>query len=288
RLRPRAGARLWQENRGRQRGNRAERPQSHRGVSRRRNLPRCRSAMTMTGAALLELKQLQVAYGGIQAVKGIDLIVGHGELVCLIGANGAGKTTTLKGITGLQPVKSGSIHYDGEDITGKPAFRLVRRGLSMVPEGRGVFGALSIDENLAMGAYTRTDQARIREDVDRVFALFPRLKERRKQTAGTLSGGEQQMLAMGRAMMSRPKLLLLDEPSMGLAPLMVQKVFETVLAIAREGVTILLIEQNAKLALEVSSRGYVMESGEITLAGKAKQLLSDPKVRAAYLGEAAA
>ena len=243
--------------------------------------------MTMTGAALLELKQLQVAYGGIQAVKGIDLIVGHGELVCLIGANGAGKTTTLKGITGLQPVKSGSIHYDGEDITGKPAFRLVRRGLSMVPEGRGVFGALSIDENLAMGAYTRTDQARIREDVDRVFALFPRLKERRKQTAGTLSGGEQQMLAMGRAMMSRPKLLLLDEPSMGLAPLMVQKVFETVLAIAREGVTILLIEQNAKLALEVSTRGYVMESGEITLHGDAKQLLSDPKVRAAYLGEAA-
>ena len=243
--------------------------------------------MTMTGAALLELKQLQVAYGGIQAVKGIDLIVGHGELVCLIGANGAGKTTTLKGITGLQPVKSGSIHYDGEDITGKPAFRLVRRGLSMVPEGRGVFGALSIDENLAMGAYTRTDQARIREDVDRVFALFPRLKERRKQTAGTLSGGEQQMLAMGRAMMSRPKLLLLDEPSMGLAPLMVQKVFETVLAIAREGVTILLIEQNAKLALEVSTRGYVMESGEITLSGESRQLLSDPKVRAAYLGEAA-
>jgi len=243
--------------------------------------------MTMTGAALLELKQLQVAYGGIQAVKGIDLIVGHGELVCLIGANGAGKTTTLKGITGLQPVKSGSIHYDGEDITGKPAFRLVRRGLSMVPEGRGVFGALSIDENLAMGAYTRTDQARIREDVDRVFALFPRLKERRKQTAGTLSGGEQQMLAMGRAMMSRPKLLLLDEPSMGLAPLMVQKVFETVLAIAREGVTILLIEQNAKLALEVSTRGYVMESGEITLSGASRQLLSDPKVRAAYLGEAA-
>ena len=215
------------------------------------------------------------------------MIVGHGELVCLIGANGAGKTTTLKGITGLQPVKSGSIHYDGEDITGKPAFRLVRRGLSMVPEGRGVFGALSIDENLAMGAYTRTDQARIREDVDRVFALFPRLKERRKQTAGTLSGGEQQMLAMGRAMMSRPKLLLLDEPSMGLAPLMVQKVFETVLAIAREGVTILLIEQNAKLALEVSTRGYVMESGEITLSGASRQLLSDPKVRAAYLGEAA-
>jgi branched-chain amino acid transport system ATP-binding protein len=236
---------------------------------------------------LLELKDLQVAYGGIQAVKGIDLSVDQGELVCLIGANGAGKTTTLKGITGLQPIKSGKIHYAGEDITGKPAFQLVRKGLSMVPEGRGVFGALSIEENLAMGAYARDDRAAIKDDVERVFGLFPRLKERRKQTAGTLSGGEQQMLAMGRALMSRPKLLLLDEPSMGLAPLMVQKVFETVMAVSKEGVTILLIEQNAKLALEVSSRGYVMESGEITLQGKAKQLLSDPKVRAAYLGEAA-
>jgi branched-chain amino acid transport system ATP-binding protein len=238
-------------------------------------------------APLLELKALKVAYGGIQAVKGIDLFVAPGELVCLIGANGAGKTTTLKGITGLQPIKSGKIHYAGEDITGKPAFQLVRKGLSMVPEGRGVFGALTIEENLAMGAYVRDDRPAIREDVERVFGLFPRLKERRKQTAGTLSGGEQQMLAMGRAMMSRPKLLLLDEPSMGLAPLMVQKVFETVLAISSEGVTILLIEQNAKLALEVSGRGYVMESGEITLHGEAKQLLSDPKVRAAYLGEAA-
>jgi branched-chain amino acid transport system ATP-binding protein len=236
---------------------------------------------------LLELKDLQVAYGGIQAVKGIDLSVDPGALVCLIGANGAGKTTTLKGITGLQPIKSGKIHYAGEDITGKPAFQLVRKGLSMVPEGRGVFGALTIEENLAMGAYARDDRAAIKDDIERVFGLFPRLKERRKQTAGTLSGGEQQMLAMGRALMSRPKLLLLDEPSMGLAPLMVQKVFETVMAVSKEGVTILLIEQNAKLALEVSSRGYVMESGEITLQGKAKQLLSDPKVRAAYLGEAA-
>jgi branched-chain amino acid transport system ATP-binding protein len=236
-------------------------------------------------AALLELKRLQVAYGGIQAVKGIDLSVGQGELVCLIGANGAGKTTTLKGITGLQPVKSGAIHYAGEEITGRPAFQLVRKGLSMVPEGRGVFGALTIDENLAMGAYARGDRREIKRDAERVFDLFPRLKERRSQTAGTLSGGEQQMLAMGRAMMSRPKLLLLDEPSMGLAPLMVQKVFETVVAISREGVTILLIEQNAKLALEVASRGYVMESGEITLHGDAKQLLSDPKVREAYLGE---
>jgi branched-chain amino acid transport system ATP-binding protein len=242
----------------------------------------------MRGAPLLELKGLQVAYGGIHAVKGIDLAVGEGELVCLIGANGAGKTTTLKGITGLQPVKSGSIPYASENITGKPAFQLVRKGLSMVPEGRGVFGALTIEENLAMGAYTRDDHAAIRDDIERVYTLFPRLKERRKQTAGTLSGGEQQMLAMGRAMMSRPKLLLLDEPSMGLAPLMVQKVFETVIAIAKEGVTILLIEQNAKLALEVSDRGYVMESGEITLSGEAKQLLSDPKVRAAYLGESTA
>jgi branched-chain amino acid transport system ATP-binding protein len=241
----------------------------------------------LAGAPLLELKELQVAYGGIQAVKGIDLHVDQGELVCLIGANGAGKTTTLKGITGLQPIKSGKIHYGGEDITGKPAFQLVRKGLSMVPEGRGVFGALTIEENLAMGAYARDDRAAIKDDIERVFGLFPRLKERRKQTAGTLSGGEQQMLAMGRALMSRPKLLLLDEPSMGLAPLMVQKVFETVMAVSKEGVTILLIEQNAKLALEVSSRGYVMESGEITLQGKAKQLLSDPKVRAAYLGEAA-
>ena len=238
-------------------------------------------------APLLELKRLQVAYGGIQAVKGIDLSVAQGELVCLIGANGAGKTTTLKGITGLQPVKSGTIHYAGEDITGRPAFELVRKGLSMVPEGRGVFGALTIEENLAMGAYARTDRTGIKRDGERVFELFPRLKERRRQTAGTLSGGEQQMLAMARALMSKPKLLLLDEPSMGLAPLMVQKVFETVVTISREGVTILLIEQNAKLALEVASRGYVMESGEVTLHGPAAQLLSDPKVREAYLGEAA-
>jgi len=233
---------------------------------------------------LLALEGLKVAYGGIQAVKGIDLVVGKGELVCLIGANGAGKTTTLKGVTGLQPVSGGTVRYDGEDVTGAPAFQLVRRGLAMVPEGRGVFGGLTIEENLAMGAYTRKDRDGIRSDIERVFALFPRLKERRRQTAGTLSGGEQQMLAMGRAMMSRPRLLLLDEPSMGLAPLMVQKVFETILAVSGEGVTILLIEQNAKLALEVSHRGYVMESGEVTLAGDAKSLLHDPKIRAAYLG----
>jgi branched-chain amino acid transport system ATP-binding protein len=240
-----------------------------------------------TPPPLLELKKLEVAYGGIQAVKGIDLEVGRGELVCLIGANGAGKTTTLKGICGLLPVKAGKIHYAGADITGKPAFQLVRRGLAMVPEGRGVFGALTIEENLAMGAYIRSDNDGIRSDIERVYHLFPRLKERRRQTAGTMSGGEQQMLAMGRAMMSRPKLLLLDEPSMGLAPLMVQKVFETIVTISGEGVTILLIEQNAKLALEVSKRGYVMESGEVILSGDASSLLHDPKVRAAYLGEAA-
>ena len=240
--------------------------------------------MTSAAPPLLALEGLKVAYGGIQAVKGIDLVVGKGEIVGLIGPNGAGKTTTLKGVTGLQPVSGGTVRYDGEDVTGRPAFELVRRGLAMVPEGRGVFGALTIEENLAMGAYIRSDKAGIAKDVERAFELFPRLKERRRQTAGTLSGGEQQMLAMARAMMSRPRLLLLDEPSMGLAPLMVQRVFETVMTVSREGVTILLIEQNAKLALEVSHRGYVMESGEITLAGEAKSLLHDPKVRAAYLG----
>ena len=238
----------------------------------------------MAGAPMLALTRLELAYGGIQAVKGIDLVVDEGELVCLVGANGAGKTTTLRGICGLLPVKKGTVVYRGENVTGDPAFELVRRGLVMVPEGRGVFGGLTIEENLAMGAYIRNDKAGIASDIERAFTLFPRLKERRRQTAGTLSGGEQQMLAMARAMMSRPRLLLLDEPSMGLAPLMVQRVFETVMTVSREGVTILLIEQNAKLALEVSHRGYVMESGEITLAGEAKALLHDPKVRAAYLG----
>ncbi len=238
-------------------------------------------------SAVLELAKLEIAYGGIHAVKGIDLHVDRGELVCLIGTNGAGKTTTLKGITGLQPVKSGTVRYAGADITGRRSFELVRMGLAMVPEGRGVFGALTIEENLAMGAYARNDRAVIAQDLERVFGLFPRLKERRRQTAGTLSGGEQQMLAMARALMSKPKLLLLDEPSMGLAPLMVQKVFETVMKVSGEGVTILLIEQNAKLALEVSHRGYVMESGEITLSGDARTLLHDPAVRAAYLGEGA-
>jgi branched-chain amino acid transport system ATP-binding protein len=238
------------------------------------------------GAPLLVLDKLAVSYGEIRAVKGIDITVGKGELVCLIGTNGAGKTTTLKGICGLQPIRSGTIRYDGDDVTGLPAFALVRRGLAMVPEGRGVFGGLTIEENLAMGAYIRRDRDGVAADLASIYTLFPRLHERRKQTAGTMSGGEQQMLAIGRALMSRPKLLLLDEPSMGLAPLMVQKVFETVLAVSRSGVTILLIEQNAKLALEVSSRGYVMESGEITLHGDSKTLLHDPKVRAAYLGSA--
>jgi branched-chain amino acid transport system ATP-binding protein len=240
----------------------------------------------MTGI-LLALRNVAISYGGIRAVKGIDLEVARGELVCLIGTNGAGKTTTLKGICGLLPLTTGTIEYDGADVTGRPAFELVRKGLALVPEGRGMFGALTIDENLTMGAYARRDRPVIAQDVERVFALFPRLKERRKQTAGTLSGGEQQMLAIARAMMSRPRMLLLDEPSMGLAPLMVQKVFETILDVAQEGVTILLVEQNAKLALDVAVRGYVLESGEVTLAGKASSLLHDPKVRAAYLGEAA-
>ena len=234
---------------------------------------------------LLALKSLHVAYGGIKAVRGIDLHVAKGELVCLIGANGAGKSTTLKAICGLVPSSPDSIFYDGKSINGAPSYRLVRQGLALVPEGRGVFGALTIEENLAMGAYVRSDAAKIRDDIEHVFSLFPRLKERRKQAAGTLSGGEQQMLAMGRALLSRPTLLLLDEPSMGLAPLMVAKIFETVRSISEQGVTILLIEQNAKLALETADRGYVMESGEITLAGDAKALLDDPKVRQAYLGE---
>jgi branched-chain amino acid transport system ATP-binding protein len=235
---------------------------------------------------LLELRSLEVGYGGIKAVKGINLGVPKGELVCLIGTNGAGKTTTLKAISGLLPVAADAILYEGKPIGGTQAFELVRRGLALVPEGRGVFGQLTVRENLAMGAYVRSDAAAVKLDLQRVLSLFPRLAERSGQSAGTLSGGEQQMLAIGRALMSRPKLLLLDEPSMGLAPLMVQKIFETILEVAKEGVTILLVEQNARLALEVSSRGYVMETGLITLSGPARELLVDPKVRAAYLGEA--
>jgi branched-chain amino acid transport system ATP-binding protein len=235
--------------------------------------------------SLLSLQQLQVSYGGIRAVKGIDLEVGARELVCLIGANGAGKTTTLKAITGLIRAASGRIVYDGQDISGRRVHEIARSGLAMVPEGRGVFAQLTIQENLAMGAYARNDRAAINADIERVFTLFPRLKERRGQTAGTLSGGEQQMLAMARALMSRPKLLLLDEPSMGLAPLMVERIFEVVRTIAAEGVTLLLVEQNARLALEVSHRGYVLDGGLVTISGEARALLGDPRVREAYLGE---
>lgn len=234
---------------------------------------------------LLSVRGLEVAYGGIRAVKGIHLEVRGGELVALIGANGAGKTSTLKALSGLLRPAAGRIDYDGAEVTGKPAYHLVRRGLAMVPEGRGVFPRLTVAENLAMGAYIRDDKAGIARDFDRAYALFPRLAERRGQLSGTLSGGEQQMLAMARALMGRPRLLLLDEPSMGLAPLMVQKIFETVRTVAAEGVTMLLVEQNAKLALESCHRGYVMESGSIVLADDARRLLSNPQVRQAYLGE---
>ena len=234
---------------------------------------------------MLEVKGLRVAYGGIQAVKGIDLTVAQGELVTLIGANGAGKSTTLKALAGLLRPASGSIHYNGMDITARPAFELVRQGLALVPEGRGVFGRLTVEENLAMGAYSRRDAAGIATDRDRVYGLLPRLAERRRQPGGTLSGGEQQMLALGRALMSRPRMLLLDEPSMGLAPLIVHTIFETIRAVTAEGVTLLLVEQNAKLALETCHRGYVMESGLIALADDASRLLANPQVRQAYLGE---
>ncbi len=235
--------------------------------------------------SLLALQGLQVAYGGIRAVKGIDLEVAPGELVCLIGANGAGKTTTLRAITGLVRAAAGRVVYDGADIAGLRVHEIARRGLALVPEGRGVFSQLTIEENLAMGAYARSDRAGVAADVERVFALFPRLKERRAQTAGTLSGGEQQMLAIARALMSRPRLLLLDEPSMGLAPLMVERIFEVVRTIAAEGVTLLLVEQNARLALEVSHRGYVLEGGLVAFSGESAKLLGDPRVREAYLGE---
>lgn len=234
--------------------------------------------------SLLTVKGLKVAYGGIHAVRGIDVEVGQGELVCLIGTNGAGKSSTLKGLMGLVP-HGGSAHFDGESITRLPTHEIVARGMALVPEGRGIFGRLSVAENLDMGAYTRRDKPGIRADRAHAYELFPRLAERRGQLAGTLSGGEQQMLAIARALMGRPRLLLLDEPSMGLAPLMVRKIYETVAAIAREGVTILLVEQNAHLALQVSQRAYVMESGVITLSGASPELARDSQVRAAYLGE---
>ncbi len=238
---------------------------------------------------MLEVTGLNVSYGGINAVKGIDFCVNAGEMVSLIGANGAGKSTTLKALTGLLRPAAGAVRYNGEDIVAVPVHQRLKMGMALVPEGRGIFPRLTVEENLDMGAYTRSSAragaAAIRADRDHVYALFPRLAERRRQTGGTLSGGEQQMLAIGRAMMGRPRLLLLDEPSMGLAPLMVQKIFETIRAIAAGGVTILLVEQNARLALEMCQRGYVMESGEITLHDDAQALLANPQVRRAYLGE---
>ncbi|MDM0020806.1 ABC transporter ATP-binding protein [Variovorax saccharolyticus] len=234
---------------------------------------------------LLKVSGVKVAYGGIQAVKGIDFEVREGELVSLIGSNGAGKTTTMKAITGTLPFLAGDIEFLGKSIKGRGAWDLVGEGLVMVPEGRGVFTRMTITENLQIGAYIRKDKAEIEKDIERVFATFPRLKERATQLAGTMSGGEQQMLAMGRALMARPKVLLLDEPSMGLSPIMVDKIFEVVKQVYDQGVTVLLVEQNASRALQLADRGYVMESGLITMSGDAKVMLSDPKVRAAYLGE---
>ena len=238
-----------------------------------------------TKPILLKVSGLKVSYGGIQAVKGADFEVREGELVTLIGSNGAGKTTTMKAITGTLAAAAGSIEYMGKNIAGKGSWDLVKEGLAMVPEGRGVFARMTITENLLMGAYIRNDKAEIALDIDKVIGIFPRLKERKDQLAGTMSGGEQQMLAMGRALMSRPKVLLLDEPSMGLSPIMVAKIFEVVRDVSAQGVTVLLVEQNAKLALQAADRGYVMDSGIITMSGNAKEMLSDPKVRAAYLGE---
>jgi branched-chain amino acid transport system ATP-binding protein len=234
---------------------------------------------------LLKVTGLKVAYGGIQAVKGVDFEVREGELVTLIGSNGAGKTTTMKAITGTLAAAEGDIEYLGKSIKGKGSWDLVREGLAMVPEGRGVFTRMTITENLQMGAYIREDKPEIANDIDMVFGIFPRLKERKDQLAGTMSGGEQQMLAMGRALMSRPRVLLLDEPSMGLSPIMVDKIFEVVRDVSARGVTILLVEQNASRALGIADRGYVMESGTVTMNGPAKELLNDPRVRAAYLGE---
>ena len=234
---------------------------------------------------LLKISSLKVFYGGIQAVKGIDFEVNEGELVSLIGSNGAGKTTTMKAITGSLPINDGDIEYLGKSIRGQGPWDLVKQGLAMVPEGRGVFTRMTILENLHMGAYIRDDKPGILADIDKMFAIFPRLKERRDQLAGTMSGGEQQMLAMGRALMSRPKVLLLDEPSMGLSPIMVDKIFEVIRDVYAQGVTVLLVEQNASRALGIANRGYVMESGLVTMTGDAKVMLNDPRVRAAYLGE---
>jgi branched-chain amino acid transport system ATP-binding protein len=237
--------------------------------------------------SLLKIDGLKVAYGGIQAVKGIDLDVAQGELIALIGANGAGKTTVLKAVTGTLPQcrVDGHIYFDGRAIRGVSSFELVKRRLAMVPEGRGVFTRMTVQENLLMGAFTRDDASGIQHDIEKWFSFFPRLRERSAQLAGTLSGGEQQMLAMARALMCHPRLLLLDEPSMGLSPIMVEKIFEVIRDVSSQGVTILLVEQNAKLALEAAHRSYVMESGLITMSGPADAMLDDPRVKAAYLGE---
>ena len=234
---------------------------------------------------LLKVKGLKVAYGGIQAVKGVDMEVHEGELVSLIGSNGAGKTTTMKAITGTLAAQSGDIEYLGRSIKGQGPWDLVKQGLAMVPEGRGVFTRMTITENLQMGAYLRSDSAAIADDIEKMFNLFPRLRERKDQLAGTMSGGEQQMLAMARALMSRPRVLLLDEPSMGLSPIMVDKIFEVVRDVYAQEMTVVLVEQNASRALAMANRGYVMDSGLITMSGPGKEMLADPKVRAAYLGE---
>ena len=234
---------------------------------------------------LLSVERLQVAYGRIQAVRALDLQVGEGEAVCLIGANGAGKTTTLKAIAGLLPCR-GSIHFDGRSLGQQPAHAIARLGLTLVPEGRGIFPRMSVLENLQMGAYVRRDRQAVKSDLEEVFALLPRLAERKTQKAGLFSGGEQQMLALGRALMSRPRLLMLDEPSMGLAPVMVQTVFGIIRQIIQRGVSLLLVEQNAHLALKLCQRGYVLENGAVGLAGPAAELAANPAVRAAYLGEA--
>lgn len=235
--------------------------------------------------ALLEVKNLEVSYGVIRALKSISFHVEEGEIVSLIGANGAGKTTTMQSIMGLIPIKSGTVVYDGKDITKTPGYKLVSLGMSQVPEGRRVFQELTVYENLVLGAYTKKDKAKIKEDIDEICTMFPRLGERRKQVAGTLSGGEQQMLAMGRAMMSHPKLLMLDEPSMGLSPLLVDQVFDIIKDFHKKGITVLLVEQNAKKALSIADRAYVLETGSITLEGKASDLLDNDDIKKAYLGE---
>lgn len=242
---------------------------------------------TNPASPILELRGAKVAYGQIQAVKGIDLDLFAGELVSLIGANGAGKTTTLNAIAGTLQLSGGTMSYGGDSIAGLPAHKRLRAGIALVPEGRGIFTRLTVEENLRMGAYTRKDKAEIESDMQRVYELLPRVKERLQQVAGTLSGGEQQMVAIGRALLSRPKLLLLDEPSMGLAPLIVEKIFEVIHAVMKQGVTVLLVEQNANLALGYSNRAYVMDGGKITITGSGQELLHDPKVREAYLGEIA-